>query len=100
MINGIGRIAITKLDVLDSFDTINVCVGYEERGKRLKSFPTDVTTLERVTPVYERPMRGGAHRWPEPDRSTSFPQRAGVSPGARPLDGNPHLAGLGRAAPR
>lgn len=53
MINGITRIAVTKLDVLDTFDEIQVCVAYEVRGKRLKSFPTDLTTLQQVTPVYE-----------------------------------------------
>ena len=53
MVNGIERIAITKLDVLDSFDEIKMCVGYEFRGKRLKTFPTDVKSLERITPVYE-----------------------------------------------
>ncbi len=52
-INGIGAIAITKLDVLDSMNEILVCTGYEHRGKRLKSFPTDVSTLERITPIYE-----------------------------------------------
>lgn len=53
MINGIDRAAITKLDVLSSFDEIKVCVGYEYNGKRLKSFPTDVNRLSNVTPVYE-----------------------------------------------
>ena len=41
MINGIERIAITKLDVLDGFDEIRLCTGYELKGKRLKTFPTD-----------------------------------------------------------
>lgn len=53
MINGIERAAITKLDVLSSFDQIKVCVAYEIRGKKLKSFPTDVNKLMNVTPVYE-----------------------------------------------
>ena len=53
MINGITRIAITKLDVLDTFEEIKICVGYEVKGKRLKSFPTDLATLERITPVFE-----------------------------------------------
>lgn len=61
MINGIERIAITKLDVLDGFDEIRLCIGYELKGKRLKSFPTDVQTLAAVTPVYES-MPG----WGEP----------------------------------
>jgi len=53
MINGIQRAAITKLDVLSYMDEIKVCMGYELNGKKLKSFPTDVEILSRVTPVYE-----------------------------------------------
>jgi adenylosuccinate synthase len=53
MINGIDKIAITKLDVLDGFDEIRVCIGYEYGGKRLKTFPSDVKSLENITPVYE-----------------------------------------------
>jgi adenylosuccinate synthase len=52
-VNGIGRLVITKLDVLDDFDEIRVCTGYEVKGKRLKGFPIDVDTLQNVTPVYE-----------------------------------------------
>jgi adenylosuccinate synthase len=53
LINGIGKAAITKLDVLDSFDNIKVCVAYEINGKRLKSFPTDVNRISQAIPVYE-----------------------------------------------
>ena len=53
MINGIRKLAITKLDVLDGFDAISVCVGYEFKGKRLKTFPTDLASLERIQPVFE-----------------------------------------------
>ncbi len=53
MINGIQKTVITKLDVLDGFEKINVCTAYEVNGKRLKSFPTDLTTLDRTVPVYE-----------------------------------------------
>jgi adenylosuccinate synthase len=52
-VNGIDRLVITKLDVLDTFDEISVCIGYEYKGKRLKGFPIDVETLDHVTPVYE-----------------------------------------------
>ncbi|MBI2430250.1 MAG: adenylosuccinate synthase [Ignavibacteriales bacterium] len=52
MVNGINEIALTKLDVLDDFDNINICVAYKKDGKILKSFPTDVQTLESVEPVY------------------------------------------------
>jgi adenylosuccinate synthase len=53
MVNGIEKVAITKLDVLDQFEEIKVCIGYEHKGKRLKSFPTDIPTLDAVVPVYE-----------------------------------------------
>lgn len=53
MVNGITEIALTKLDVLDEFDEINICVGYKKNGKILTSFPTDVQTLETVEPVYK-----------------------------------------------
>lgn len=52
-VNGIEEIAITKLDVLDNFEKIKICIGYQRNGKLLKSFPTDVRTLETITPVYE-----------------------------------------------
>jgi len=53
MVNGIGEIALTKLDVLDEFDEIKVCVGYNFKGKPLKSFPLDLCTIEDIEPVYE-----------------------------------------------
>lgn len=53
MINGITSVALTKLDVLSSFEKINVCVGYELDGKKLKTFPTNVEYLNKVKPIYE-----------------------------------------------
>ena len=53
MINGIDSVAITKLDVLGTFESIKVCVGYKLNGKSLNSFPTDVEQLNNITPVYE-----------------------------------------------
>ncbi len=53
MVNGFKDIAITKLDVLDSFDEIRVCIGYQCGQKLLKTFPTDVDTLEAIAPLYE-----------------------------------------------
>jgi len=53
MINGIERVAITKLDVLSYLDEIKVCTAYLIDGKKLTSFPTDIAQMERVTPVYE-----------------------------------------------
>ncbi|HTK82231.1 MAG TPA: adenylosuccinate synthase [Bacteroidota bacterium] len=53
MINGIQNIAITKLDVLDVFDQIKICTGYQFDDKILKTFPTDVRSLESIVPMYE-----------------------------------------------
>ena len=51
-INGIQKIAITKLDVLDDFDEIRVCTGYNVNNKKIGNFPTDLRTLEAVEPQY------------------------------------------------
>jgi adenylosuccinate synthase len=53
MVNGIDRIAVTKLDVLGNFETLHVCTGYALRGKRLRNFPSDTDQLDHITPVYE-----------------------------------------------
>jgi adenylosuccinate synthase len=53
MINGITSVALTKLDVLSAFEKINVCIGYEFNGKKLKTFPTNVDHLSNVKPIYQ-----------------------------------------------
>lgn len=53
-VNGINGIALTKLDVLDGFDELNVCVGYECDGVRLDYYPAGMTAQAKVTPIYER----------------------------------------------
>jgi len=52
MINGISEIAITKLDVLDAFEEIKVCTEYKYQGRKLKSFPVDIHTLENLECEY------------------------------------------------
>lgn len=52
MVNGITEIALTKLDVLGTFPSINICTGYSLDGKALKHFPADARTLERVECSY------------------------------------------------
>jgi adenylosuccinate synthase len=53
MINGIRQVAITKLDVLDTFEEVKVCIGYQYGGKLLKTFPTDIPSLQAIVPLYE-----------------------------------------------
>ncbi len=52
-INGIDAWALTKLDVLDTFAEIKLCVAYRYRGEVLKSFPAEIHVLENCEPVYE-----------------------------------------------
>jgi len=52
IINEVDELAITKLDVLNNFEEIKVCVGYEIDGKKLESFPSTVFELEKVEPIY------------------------------------------------
>ncbi|UCG51136.1 MAG: adenylosuccinate synthase [Candidatus Latescibacterota bacterium] len=52
-LNGITEVAITKLDVLDSFDEIKICTSYRCGRRRLDYFPTNVRSLERCKPEYE-----------------------------------------------
>jgi len=52
-INGIGETAITKLDVLNDFDKIKICVGYCVNGKVIQHIPSSLKLLEGCEPVYE-----------------------------------------------
>jgi adenylosuccinate synthase len=45
---------VTKLDVLDAFSEIPVCVGYRLDGEPCDSMPADLERIERVEPLYER----------------------------------------------
>src|SRR6201991_324159 len=51
-INGITGLCITKLDVLDGMDKLNICIAYEYRGKRTEYAPLDAAGWEECTPVY------------------------------------------------
>jgi adenylosuccinate synthase len=52
-VNGLTGLAITKLDVLDTFDEVRVCTGYSAGGVERRDFPYDIAVLEHATPVYE-----------------------------------------------
>ena len=52
-VNSLTEIALTKLDVLDTFDEVKVCTGYEIDGVRVRNYPDTVERLAAVKPVYE-----------------------------------------------
>ncbi|MGB3148719.1 MAG: adenylosuccinate synthase [Paracoccaceae bacterium] len=66
--SGVSGIALTKLDVLDGFERLKICVGYEMDGKRLDYLPTAADQQARCQPIYEE-MEGwqentaGARSW-------------------------------------
>lgn len=52
-LNSLTEIALTKLDVLDTFDEVKVCVAYKINGVVVKNYPDTVERLAEVEPVYE-----------------------------------------------
>jgi len=53
MINGADYWAMTKLDVLDSLDTLKICVGYDCGGEVRDTLPAQIQDLQCCQPVYE-----------------------------------------------
>lgn len=52
-LNSLDYLAITRLDILDSFKELKICVGYKLNGKDVEGFPADLKDLEACEPVYE-----------------------------------------------
>ena len=52
-INGLDALALTKLDVLDGLDRIDICTAYQCDGRTLTEFPSDISRLSQCKPVYE-----------------------------------------------
>ena len=52
-INGYTSLVLTRLDVLDMFDSISICAAYELDGETVQDFPGSAAALERCKPIYE-----------------------------------------------
>jgi len=52
-VNGLTEVALTKLDVLARFESVQICVAYDLDGQRMESFPADQTILARCRPIYQ-----------------------------------------------
>ncbi|WP_374642027.1 adenylosuccinate synthase [Tabrizicola sp.] len=68
--SGVSGIALTKLDVLDGFGTLKICVGYDLDGQRLDYLPTAADEQARCKPIYEElegwsETTAGARSWAE-----------------------------------
>ena len=67
-ISGVNGIALTKLDVLDGFKTLKICVGYEIDGVQYDHLPTAAALQAKVKPIYEempgwQESTAGARSW-------------------------------------
>ena len=80
-VSGIDGIALTKLDVLDGFDTIRICVGYMLEGERLDRLPASTGAQAHIVPVYEdfegwSKSTQGARRWADlPAQAVKYVRR-------------------------
>jgi len=52
-VNGLTEIALTKLDVLNGFETIKVCVAYDVDGNRVMEMPASLTQYRMAKPIYK-----------------------------------------------
>ena len=72
---------MTKLDVLDSFESIKLCTGYTYKGQPLEHFPASLRVLSECEPVYEtmpgwQTPTGAARRFSElPEAARNYIQR-------------------------
>jgi adenylosuccinate synthase len=53
MVNHLDSLVLTKLDVLDAMEEIQLCTGYRYKGSRLKTFPPEIRVLEQCEPEYQ-----------------------------------------------
>ena len=80
-VSGVTGVALTKLDVLDGFDTVRICTGYTIGGERFDYLPPHSADQMRVEPVYEE-IEGwpgssrGARSWADlPARAIKYVRR-------------------------
>ena len=52
-VNGLTEIALTKLDVLNGFNKLPVCVAYDVDGDQIKEMPASLTHYRKAQPIYE-----------------------------------------------
>jgi adenylosuccinate synthase len=82
-INRFDGACISLMDVLDTFDEVQICVAYRHEGRQLDSLPASVALAERVEPVYEtlpgwKTDLTAARRWDElPQTARDYLERLG-----------------------
>jgi adenylosuccinate synthase len=77
-VNGLTGLAMTKLDVLDTLEEIEICTGYRAGGEVLDDFPADLGLLAEAEPIYEtlpgwQSPTGAARRWDDlPENARAY----------------------------
>ena len=66
MISGITKLAITKLDVLDSLKQVRICTHYQLNGKKIDYFPANIEDVKQCKPIYKE-----SKGWDEIDKNSS-----------------------------
>ena len=75
IISGINGIALTKIDVLDELEEINICIGYELNGKKIDYLPSSLKDQLALKPIYKK-MEGwkantkGVKKWDDLPKKT------------------------------
>jgi adenylosuccinate synthase len=87
-LGGVEGVALTKLDVLDGFETLRICTGYRIGGRDLDYLPAGLTDQAAVTPVYEEvpgwsQATRGARDWADlPEAAAAYVRRLEILIGA------------------
>ncbi len=74
-LNSLSELALTKLDILDGFESIKICTGYRLDGAVLDAYPDRSDLLDRVEPIYET-IRGWGSALSDAREPGHLPDRA------------------------
>jgi len=74
-VNGLSGLILTKLDVLDTLDTIKICIAYKYKKRIIREFPSQLRIWQECEPVYEE-MKGWKEDTSKITRSANLPRRA------------------------
>ena len=78
IISGVNGIALTKIDVLDEFKELNICIGYELDGKQIDYFPAGLQDQVKVKPIYKKMVgwlenTAGIKKWEDlPEKARKY----------------------------
>ena len=91
---------LTRLDILDGFESVKICVGYQADGEDVTRFPANTSLLARCQPVYEE-LPGWTSLRPAPPSYAKLPANAvALHPPHRGTGGLPRTDSLHRPQPR